>query len=933
MLAISMAGLLFITGCRFGTDENSLVISGDFPLVYVKRPRNVNIDPTRPITYNEGSDLFLRDISSPDSEEINITKELTLGQGDVADPEVSFDGKTIVFSMKCSSSSASICNLDETWNIWLYDIQNQSFKRVIFNFQTANAGDDVDPAFLPGNKIVFSSNRQLTTLEKTQSRYRIKESDEFANNLHTINLDGTKLEQITVSHTHDRNPTVLSNGKIMFSRWLYDAERNQMAIYSANPDGTDLNVLYGAHSPGDVFLHPRELENGKVISTVLPIDGTWESGALMTLDVQNYSDANVSVPNVLNKGQSGQQYSTIQEIPLEKIVSRLGRFTTPYPLLDGSNQILVSYSFMQTLDVGVDAFERLNSIDEVEAPPAFGIFMLNSEDKSLQPLILPEKDVALVEAVAAFPRKEPPIILRNITYNPGVFNLDQAEGIINIKSVYDTDQFARLGQNVLTAKENAAIPFPLIPSNDLSSEAETFIADISILKDPLQTVANKRPARFIRVSKSLPTPIGFTQQAVGETDFKMQELVGYAPIEPDGSIKIKVPADVPIRLSVLDENGRSLGDKSNWLQVRPGETLTCNGCHSSTKTPPLNSSPIAGNHPNTALKSSVGRLLNASPDIDETMAETRTRVDEITLELSKDLIYVDVWTDEQLRPKDPSIDLRYRNLDTLAPSTGVINYPEHIQPIWDKERNGGACISCHNGVEDEIINPTDLNLIGIAGFNRMDSYDNLLQGQDILDENGRPIFEEFTDKTTKKKQTSPLVNAGYARGSYITEILFGQELFAEKPLNTTSVNHASMLTAVERKLIVEWIDLGAQYYNDPYDANGELIVIKQANNNGKFSSLFLELTDLCNGCHSVRLQDGRLNPNYVNSSYVLNMDQNEDYIASLRKTSYVNSPDESEILARPSGIRDNEHGSGSTAILPVSSRLYQAVREWVIDEH
>ena len=60
----------------------------------------------------------------------------------------------------------------------------------------------------------------------------------------------------------------------------------------------------------------------------------------------------------------------------------------------------------------------------------------------------------------------------------------------------------------------------------------------------------------------------------------MREILGYAPIEPDGSVMVKVPANVPFSIEVLDSAGRRLGGRhDNWLQVRAGETLECNGCH------------------------------------------------------------------------------------------------------------------------------------------------------------------------------------------------------------------------------------------------------------------------------------------------------------------------------------------------------------------
>ncbi len=38
----------------------------------------------------------------------------------------------------------------------------------------------------------------------------------------------------------------------------------------------------------------------------------------------------------------------------------------------------------------------------------------------------------------------------------------------------------------------------------------------------------------------------------------MIEILGYAPVEPDGSVRIEVPANVAFRMSVLDANARRI---------------------------------------------------------------------------------------------------------------------------------------------------------------------------------------------------------------------------------------------------------------------------------------------------------------------------------------------------------------------------------------
>ena len=51
----------------------------------------------------------------------------------------------------------------------------------------------------------------------------------------------------------------------------------------------------------------------------------------------------------------------------------------------------------------------------------------------------------------------------------------------------------------------------------------------------------------------------------------MREILGYAPVQPDGSVQIQVPANVPFTIDVLDANARRItAQHTSWLQVHAG---------------------------------------------------------------------------------------------------------------------------------------------------------------------------------------------------------------------------------------------------------------------------------------------------------------------------------------------------------------------------
>ncbi len=59
----------------------------------------------------------------------------------------------------------------------------------------------------------------------------------------------------------------------------------------------------------------------------------------------------------------------------------------------------------------------------------------------------------------------------------------------------------------------------------------------------------------------------------------IKRVLGTVPVEKDGSAFFKVPANTPISLQPLDENGAALAIMRSWMTAMPGETVSCIGCH------------------------------------------------------------------------------------------------------------------------------------------------------------------------------------------------------------------------------------------------------------------------------------------------------------------------------------------------------------------
>jgi len=335
----------------------------------------------------------------------------------------------------------------------------------------------------------------------------------------------------------------------------------------------------------------------------------------------------------------------------------------------------------------------------------------------------------------------------------------------------------------------------------------------------------------------------------------MREIVAYAPIEPDGSVKVKVPADVALDLSVLDANGRRIGPQHhNWLQVRAGEVLHCNGCHDGA-------SGEAHGRADAYASINAGATTTGLPfpntdpaifaDFGETMAQARTRVscatDCAAMTPSVDVVYDDVWTDEGAagRAKDASFAYRYADLDTPPPTSDtcvtawssacriVINYEQHIHPLWNKPRqvldvDGVTVLSdftgtlCHNPADAMGQVKVPAAQLDLTDGPSTDEPDHFKAYRELLatDNEQEVVMDALQDRQVQvgvdpvtgdpvfaTVPVSPSMAAGSAAAS--------SRFFDEFAPGGT---HAGYLTPAELRLLSEWVDIGAQYYNNPFAA-------------------------------------------------------------------------------------------------------------------
>ena len=900
LVCITIAACSKGDGVQIGTGQTADPVVIDFPIAYIKAPLPTDDngvfeqqDLREQITFDFGADLFYRDRAAVGAEAINITGDITQGLGAIRDVEIDYDGSRLLFAMR-TPFEMGVDEDDQvaTWNIWQYTFETDELVRVIVDDLQSEIGHDIMPKYLPDGRIIFASTRQTQSqallLDENKGAFPAMDEDEneFAFNLHVMNDDGSGLKQVTFNQSHDLDPSVMADGKIVFSRWDHNLNNNQVNLYRMNPDGSELELFYGqwSHDTGTngsiiQFMQPRETEDGRIMVLARPFTNTEGGGELIVIDTLQYVENTQPLKdNIGILTGPAQEDATVNEVETQPgVPSPGGRYYSVYPIQDGTGRRLVSWSQCRLIeylpddgDAATDdtqivpcTDERLANVVVIDpdnpvapapgeftvAPPLYGIWIYDPRDETQLPIVPGEEGFMFTEVVSGDPRSIPLVIPDGLNY----YTLDPSlpesgEAVLNIRNVYDFDG-------------------ALLPGIDPYA-----------LADPSQTLAADRPARFLRIEKAVSQPDqdlrDIDNTAFGVTTFfGMKEIVGYVPIEPDGSVIAKVPANAALMIAVVDENAMRLWPRhGNWLAAPEGQELRCNGCHdpnsglSHGRHDAFDSAYAGAPSGPTIFPNTDPQWTIAEPG--ETMAEIRARVTCGTdacssIEPSMNVIYRDVWSANPLdmngEPINPDIDYLYTDLTTPSPTSlncqsnwqwncrSVINYESVIHPLWSQPRvvtfdddgnpdtpevpmpdgNGGFvnnnCLNCHTPRD-----PVDGAVRLPAG--QLELQDGLSPDEpahfhayrELLVTDIRQILVDgaLVDETRVIGQDAdgndilelvPQPSPADVAGARASSDFFDR-------FNDPNDLHFNILSKAEQRLVAEWLDIGAQYYNNPFDA-------------------------------------------------------------------------------------------------------------------
>jgi len=243
--------------------------------------RRYEISATHVYTYHyegfrAGGGLYVVSPHEPDAKPLQLASSPT---GQILDCDLSYDGKTALFSWRQKSNDA--------YHVWRVNVDGTGLKQL-----TDGPKHDYNPCWLPDGGIAFLCTK----------------SPQFAYCWHApvgvvyrMTADGKDVKQLSANYLNDFTPYPLHDGRIIYSRWEY-VDRPAIPIQSLwtmNPDGTGLSMYFGngVLSPG-TFMEARQIPGTtKIVCTMTGHNGPTR-GAIGVIDRSRGVNAQESIVNI-----------------------------------------------------------------------------------------------------------------------------------------------------------------------------------------------------------------------------------------------------------------------------------------------------------------------------------------------------------------------------------------------------------------------------------------------------------------------------------------------------------------------------------------------------------------------------------------------------------------------------------------------------------
>lgn len=498
-----------------------------------------------------------------------------VGGSDIMSYDLSFDAKSVVFSARIPGESS--------FQIFSMNLDGTNLQQL-----TTGANDFVYPLYLPGDQILFMSNRNVEADSDPMSQQFHDEYERATTaQVGLMNVDGSNLTLGPRNVSHRVAPALLPDGHVLYTEWMHMGDVNDGHLRLMNTDMTGMKEAFGDElAPGNdsanSYLKARyvatkdfnddpagPLKDYQVVAIATSRDRTLQAGQIMLIDL-NGSEANSTSRNVTPL------------VPDTRVPSAqgIGRYYDAEPIGDEApGQFLTAWA---------DGPVETEELDRAQSTADFGVY---------------------------------------------VFDANNAGGQTGGRSpIYNDPTYWDILPRPVKPRP---VPPNLASTIDQTGTASTTIGCLDVYNSSLFTIPGGSVVK-VRLIEGFSNEEGGVDM-FGTTDFDGQSRYGEIPLN-DRSFAAKVPANVPLHIQLVDKFGMAatvqgahgtasstpVANEDIWFSGRPGEARFCGGCHENRTAataiaPGVQSSVLAGavdlDVPREMRKSLAAATLDASGNL------------------------------------------------------------------------------------------------------------------------------------------------------------------------------------------------------------------------------------------------------------------------------------------------------------------------------
>ncbi len=462
--------------------------------------------------------------------------------GSYQTPEVSFDGKHILFSYCTTDAKQQDYRF---YHLFEMDADGGDLRQL-----TSGPFDDFSPRYLPDGRIVFISTRR-------GGFHRCGSPGCPVYTLAVANADGGNMRLLSHHETQEWDPVLLNDGRILYTRWDY-VDRHAVFgehLWTTRPDGTSPAAFYGNYTRNPVGIwEARPIRGSNRVMATAAAHHAMTAGSIVLVDP--------------GKAQDGLDALTrlTPDTPFpESEFAVAGRWffrapdakdpNTPENRLWPGHCYRSPFPLSEKFFLAAYSFDALIGEPSGNAPAMFGLYLVDAFGN--KELLYRDEQISSLWAAPLRSRERPPML-------PSA--LDEP----------------------LAGPAKAGTP-NRIP-NGTPNEGTFILHNVYASNPPIPAGSVKR----LRITQVLPkTTQGRDNPPVGSAGGSPgKQVLGTVPVESDGSAYFTAPAGIPLLFQALDERGRAVQIMRSATYLKPGETTSCVGCHE-----PRHSAPAAGISP------------------------------------------------------------------------------------------------------------------------------------------------------------------------------------------------------------------------------------------------------------------------------------------------------------------------------------------------